>query len=199
MNNIFRKTFLLALCFFCFAFPVFAQGDVTFVGDDDIGLDVSFQFGAVRAKTGVYDGVTVVGGRVGYYLGSIVFLDGAVYHKFNGGLTEPYNNEKMAVLGGVRLGTIFDDWIGVFAKARAGTFGVNTENSDMESAKSLYPVFDIGVIVERYFERNIFVRMEIGDWIIPFGDAKIRSVYGDYSRLGTTHNFAMEFGLGFRF
>ena len=213
---IFRKIFLPALCLMCFTFPAFAQGDVTFVGNDNIGLDIAFQLGAVRTQEGLGCGTIGIGGRVGYYLGSIVFIDGGFLH-------EPINfqgitTSKTAVLGGVRLGTIFDDWIGVFAKARAGMLRLH--NHSMEWAtetgtgiitpapppnyvsvgKEYYPVIDIGVIVERYFERNFFVRMDIGNWIIPFGDrVAYSSEHNDYRRAGTKHNFAMEFGMGFRF
>ena len=214
---ILRKIILAALCLFCFTFPVFSQGDVTFVGRDNIGMDVSFQFGVIKFDNverapdiWAYNGAGFIGGRVGYYLGSIVFLDTEVIQKFCGCIAEPCFNEKTTILGGVRLGTIFDDAIGVFAKARAGAFGFNAEGKNVTSEKSFYPVFDIGVIVERYFEKNFFVRFDIGDWIIPFGDTKI--VYTDYgpepdylpignhyTRMGTKHHFAYEIGLGFRF
>ena len=208
-----RKIFPPALCLLFFTFPAFAQGDVTFIGSDNIGMDVSFQFSAIKRPEMIFfSGIGGIGGRVGYYLGSGVFLDGEILHQFTGGLTEPYDNEKMTALGGVRFGTIFDDWIGVFAKARVGAFGFNAENKyeTLTSAKNFYPVFDVGVIVERYFERNFFVRLDLGDWIIPFGDTKIvHNYYGDgpehplidtqYTRIGTRHNFAVSFGFGFRF
>jgi hypothetical protein len=205
------------LCFLFLSVPAFAQGDVTFVGKDNIGLDVAFQLGAIGSgqdanELTVLDGIGGIGGRVGYYLGSFVFLDGEVLHKFSGCLFEPCSNEKPTILGGIRLGTVFDDWIGVFAKARAGAFGFNSENryTTLESAKKFYPVFDIGIMVERYFENNFFIRVDIGDWIIPFGDTKIvHTEYGpepdflpvgtNTTRIGTTHNFAFEFGFGFRF
>jgi hypothetical protein len=218
LNNIFRKTFLLALCFFCFAFPAFAQGDVTFVGDDDIGLDLSFQFVATRSGPDAYnEAVLGVGGRVGYYLGSIVFLDVEALHQPSS-FSENWN-KKTIVLGGFRFGTIFDDWIGVFAKARAGAFfhyegipewpeiNINSvpgiipwnPRPPLTFEKETYPVIDIGVVIERYFEKHFFVRMDIGDWIIPLGNKEANSMDGRPYRVGTTHNFAVEFGLGFRF
>jgi len=202
---ILRKILPPVLCLFCFVFPAFAQGDVTFVGSGNIGMDVSFQFGGTSTQTTLGDSVKSIGGRAGYYLGSVVFLDAEALHEpdsFNEGW-----NKKTIVLGGFRFGTIFDDGIGVFAKARAGAFlyyqgtpewlepeindtkGIRRYNPrpNVSYVKETYPVIDIGVVVERYFERNFFVRVDIGDWIIPFGN------------MGTTHNFAFEFGLGFRF
>ena len=49
------------------------------------------------------------------------------------------------------------------------------------------------------------MRFDIGDGIIPFGDAKTFSYNStdledrNYTRLGTKHNLTLEFGLGFRF
>jgi len=48
-------------------------------------------------------------------------------------------------------------------------------------------------------ERNFFVRMDIGSWIIPFGDRMANSPDRGVFRVGTKHNFAMELGMGFRF
>jgi len=208
------------LCLFCFIFPVFAQGDITFVGNDNIGMDVTFQFGGVRTQEALGNGVIGIGGRVGYYLGSIVFIDVGFLHEpvtFKGwGQGSPAS--KTAVLGGVRLGTIFDDWIGVFAKARAGALQLDLKRTEWPSGtttgiitpapppnyvserKEVYPVIDIGIIVERYLERNFFVRLDIGTWIIPFGDKiAYSSEHNDYRRVGTKSNFAIEFGMGFRF
>ena len=221
LQSIFRKIFLPALCLLCFAFPAVAQGDVTFLGGDNIGLDVSFQFGGVRTQDALGTSVIGIGGRVGYYLGSIVFIDAGFLHEpvsFQG-----FDTAKTAVLGGFRVGTIFDDWIGVFAKARVGALQIhkyrrewmpmletgdgtiiqvppNSNYYHVSEGKDRYPVIDIGIIVERYLERNFFVRMDVGSWIIPFGDRMAySSEHNDHRRAGTRHNFAIEFGLGFRF
>jgi len=200
------KTISLILYLFCFTFQTFAQSNVTFIGGDNVGLDVSLQFGGVETKIGSYGGVSGIGGRVGYYLGSIVFLDGEIFQQFAGSLVENrWQNEKTTILGGVRLGTIFDG-IGVFAKARAGAFGFNAKDKHVISGKDFYPVFDVGGIAEYYFNKKIFLRFDAGDWIIPFGDTKIINDYGpgpeyspNYVRLGTKHSFAYEIGFGFRF
>jgi len=200
------------LCLLCFTFPAFAQGDVSFVGRDNIGMDVSFQLNTVTIPTGAFRGLGGIGGRVGYYLGSFVFLDGEILQQFTGCLVEICNNEKVTILGGARFGTIFDDSIGVFAKARVGAFGFRAKY-DVISEKSFYPVFDIGIIVERYYNNNFFTRIDLGNWIIPFGDTKVLTyelgqpdeqgnipVTGtNYTRIGTKHNFAVGLGLGFRF
>jgi len=219
----YKKTVLPVFCLLCFTFPVFAQGDITFMRDDIIGIDMSVQLGATRTSSDVLNcGVLGVGARTGYYLGSIVFLDGEILHE--PGKFSECGTKKTAVLGGFRFGTIFDNKYGIFAKARAGALWLNpiedmelipeTDNSGVIHrgkgkfrvvyGNEVYPVVDIGVIVERYFELNrggkkFFVRFDIGDWVIPFGNKEAHSIYGDSYRAGTTHNLATEFGLGFRF
>jgi len=194
------KNFSYILCFLCFTLPAFAQGDVTFTSDDAIGLDVSFQIGGIRTPEAL-SGMFGFGARAGYYLGSIVFLDGEILYKPNG--WEEHNShiptDQMIILGGGRFEIISDDMIGIFAKARAGAFRFHSEFSLLEPAKDIYPVVDIGIIIERYFKRNFFLRFDIGDYIIPFGDAKAHDIYGEEYRMGTRHNFAVGFGLGFRF
>ena len=206
------------LCLLCFTFPAFARGDVSFVGRDDIGLDLSFQFlGAIRTQDALGTGVIGIGGRAGYYLGSIVFIDAGFLHEpvsFQG-----FAQSRTVVLGGFRFGTIFDDWIGVFAKTRVGALQRDLKRMEwppetgtgtvtraprrpkyVSERKETYPVIDVGIIVEHHWERNVFVRMDIGTWIIPFGDkVAYSSSHNDYRRAGTKSNFAMEFGFGFRF
>jgi hypothetical protein len=210
LHCVFRKVFLCILCFLSFAFPAFAQSDVAFIGDDRIGMDISFQFGNVDTKTVLGDGIGGIGGRVGYYLGYNVFLDGEIFYQPEGlfGLFGDHGISKTIVFGGMRIGTIFNNTIGVFAKTRTGTIRLNAKTYGLVPEKNLYPIIDVGVIGEYYFKRNYFIRIDLGDWIIPFGDTKTPypavtkpspESPDTYTRIGTKHNFALEFGLGFYF
>ena len=191
----YKKIIRHIACFLCFT-------TLAVAGDDIIGIDASFQFGGVRTSS-LDDGIIGFGGRAGYYLGSIVFLDGEIFH-------EPEKlkaaAKKTIVLGGLRLGTVFDDTIGVFGKARFGTIKFDAKSQGLlpEDA-DFHPVIDLGIIIERYYQRNFFIRLDVGDYIIPFGDTKTPIRDGTdtpgnlYHRLGTTHNPAIEFGMGIRF
>jgi len=199
LQNIgFIKKNLPLLCFFCFTFPVFAQGDASFTSNDIIGLDVSFQIGAIRTPEEFGSSMVGFGVRGGYYLGSIVFIDGEIFHEPKNLLVE--GRSRTMALGGLRVGTIFDDMIGVFAKTRAGIINFGTNSVwQAELENSISTVIDIGIIIERYYERKFFLRFDIGDYIIPLGNAKAYDIYGEDYRMGTRHNFAVEFGFGFRF
>ena len=201
------KIFQCILCLLCFVFPIFAQGNES----DNIGLDVSFQFGSAKGtKNALGRNLWGIGGRAGYYLGSGVFLDGEILHQPNGWRERSSRDvptDETVFLGGIRFGTVFDDVYGVFAKARAGAFRFHSDFSNLQSAKDVYPIIDIGIVVERYYER-IFLRVDVGDWIIPFGDTMTPYSYdGSFvpegssfnTRIGTKHNFVMELGFGFRF
>ena len=69
----------------CLTLPAFPQGEVSFADDDIIGVDVAFQIGGTKAHSAqsLLGGRNIVGigGRVGYHLGSIVFLDGEILHE----------------------------------------------------------------------------------------------------------------------
>lgn len=196
---IFRKILQCALCLLCFAFPAFAQRGNTYAGDDIIGVDVSFQIGGIRQNEKLNQGIVGIGGRAGYYLGSGIFLDGEIFHNPEK-LVEGYS-AKTSVLAGLRFGTVFDGEIGVFAKVRAGALMLKAEEFYLrpKDNNDIHPVIDLGIVLERYFQRNFFIRLDVGDYIIPFGNTEAPSMYGDYYRLGTVHNLATEFGLGFHF
>ena len=193
----------------CFTLPEFAQGEISFAGEDIIGVDVAFQIGGTKAHSAQSPlggrNIAGIGGRVGYHLGSIVFLDGEILHEPEALRAE---EEKTVVLGGVRLGTIFDDTIGIFAKTRVGALRINTDILIPE--KDFHPVFDYGVILEYYVpfnnrsSRKILTRFDIGGWTVPFGDTRVydgldHEYMPIYKRLGTQHFLAVEVGIGFRF
>ena len=57
------------------------------------------------------------------------------------------------IFDGVGFATIFDDIVGVFAKARTGAFWFNSGSTNLTPEKNVYPIINISVIVERYFEK----------------------------------------------
>jgi len=197
--NTFKSVLQGSLCLFCFIIPAFAQQDITFTSDNIIGVDVSLQIATIRKSNRLNQGIIGIGGRAGYYLGSVIFLDGEIFHEPEK-LVEGYS-KKTSVLGGFRFGSIIDDELGVFVKVRAGALMLKADDYNLQPNENnnIHPVVDLGIILERYFQRNFFLRLDIGDYIVPFGNTKTLSIYGDHYRLGTTHNLALEFGLGFRF
>jgi len=201
------KCFSCFLCLLCFTLPAFAQGNGTFVGDDIIGVDVAFQIGGTYKSSLNGHNMAGIGGRVGYHIGSIIFLDGEILHEPKGLRA---SDEQTVVLGGVRLGTIFDDTVGIFAKVRAGAFRINAEDNFLMPEKYFHPVVDYGIIAEYYVPfhnrpaRKLFARFDVGGWMVPFGDTLVLSGNGPdgshiYELLGTQHFFATEVGFGFRF
>jgi len=201
------KNISYVLFFLCFAFPAFAQGNGTFIDNDIIGVDVAFQIGGTHKSSLHAHNMTGIGGRVGYRLGSIIFLDGEILHEPKGLRA---SDEQTVVLGGIRLGTIFDDTVGIFAKMRAGAFRINAEDNYLMSEKDFHPIVDYGIIAEYYVPfnnrptRKLFTRFDVGGWMVPFGNTLVLSDYESdhspiYKRLGTQHFFAIEVGLGVRF
>ena len=79
-----NEKYLLYFVFLCFTLPAFSQGDVTFAGDDIIGVDVAFQIGGTHRSSLHGYNMAGIGGRIGYHLGSIVFLDGGILHEPKG-------------------------------------------------------------------------------------------------------------------
>ena len=180
--------------------------------NDAIGIDVAFQVSAIKLYTDsssvFHERYVGIGGRVGYYLGKNTFLDGEISYEPRGIFATNARTIKTIILGGARLG-IWNDVFGIYAKARAGTINFEEGSPHISPSKNAYPLFDVGIIGERYFERNFFVRFDIGYNVIPFGDAEYVHLItiGDTEyinhpkegRVGTKHYSAASFGFGFRF
>jgi uncharacterized protein YndB with AHSA1/START domain len=84
--------------------------------------------------------------------------------------------------------------LGVFAKVRPG-FQTNFVVNGREQARF---ALDVGGVLEVYPNRHLVLRFDAGDVIIPFGN----NVEGQgifTRRLGTTHNFQYNLGVGVRF
>lgn len=100
-------------------------------------------------------------------------------------------------MGGIRSGMEFYS-VGIFGKARAGVihFGGRQFHPRMETLT--HPAVDIGLIFEYFHSRHLFMRMDIGDCIIPFGGVSYLRGNGP-TNLQTTHNLQLDFGIGVRF
>jgi hypothetical protein len=106
---------------------LFLAASTAYAKDDIIGIDGSFQLGIFDLNNSVSEKPIGLGGRVGYYLSSIFFLDAEMMHFPQ----NPSGNfGETLVLGGLRVGTIFDR-IGVYAKARSGMIRFGGSHFDL--------------------------------------------------------------------
>ena len=157
--------------------------------------DASFQLSVLDMREDLGEKPLGVGGRFGYRLSSLLHLDGGLSYFPE----DPSGNfGEVLGLGGVRVGKQFES-IGVFAKARAGAIKFDGKAFSSRLSDKVHPAFDLGVMLEYYMRRSLFVRMDIGDCIIPFRDATYLSPYGETLSLGTKHYLLAEFGVGIRF
>ena len=103
-------------------------------------------------------------------------------------------------LFGVKAGKRFGRVVGLFAKARPGFFrlggAVAARNPALGDTRF---ALDLGGVVELYPSRRSFVRVDIGDTIIPLGDTPINSALRPPQSFGTTHNRQTTFSFGYRF
>lgn len=129
------------------------------------------------------------GGRFTYNLNNYIALDNEV-NFFLPDEGPPYATQG---LFGIKAGKRFK-YVGIFAKVRPG-FQTNFLVNDREQARV---ALDVGGVAEIYPNRNIVLRVDAGDVIIPFGNNVVgRGFFA--RRLGTTHNFQFTLGVGVRF
>lgn len=164
--------------------------------DRSLGVDASFQVGVLSLSEEIGEKPLGIGGRVGYELLPFLFLDGEAMHFPE----NPSGNfGQTLVLGGIRLGKNFDR-IGIYAKARSGVVHFGGGDFGMRMADKTHPAVDLGGIVEYHVNKNVFVRVDMGECIILFDNSPYRSAISPgVARLGTKHNLLAEFGIGVRF
>lgn len=157
-------------------------------------FDAAFQVSFLNLNRSLGEYPVGIGGRFGYRFSSFLYLDGeALYFPEN-----PAGNfGETLILGGIRSGMEFYS-IGIFGKVRAGTvhFGGRQFHSRMDVLT--HPAVDLGAIFEYFHNRHFFVRMDLGDCIIPFSGTSYIGANG-LNNLGTTHNLWLDFGIGIRF
>jgi hypothetical protein len=129
------------------------------------------------------------GGRFTYNLNKNIALDSEVDFFL------PDEGPPTATRGlfGLKAG-VRNKWVGIFAKARPG-FQTNFVVNGREQARF---AMDVGGVAEFYPNRHLVLRVDAGDVIIPFGNNVVgQGIFAQ--RLGTTHNFQFNLGVGFRF
>ena len=129
------------------------------------------------------------GGRFTYNLHNYIAFDNEVDF-FLPDEGPPYATQG---LFGIKAGTRIKRF-GIFAKARPG-FQTNFVVNGREQARF---ALDVGGVAEFYPNRHVVLRVDAGDVIIPFGNDVVgRGLFAQ--RLGTTHNFQFNLGVGIRF
>ena len=129
------------------------------------------------------------GGRFTYNLNNYVGIDSEVDFFL------PDEGPAYATQGlfGIKAGKRTEH-LGIFAKARPG-FQTNFVVNNREQARF---ALDVGGVVEVYPNRHVVLRFDAGDVIIPFGNNLVgEGIFAQ--RLGTTHNFQYNMGVGVRF
>jgi len=175
----------LLLCFNCLV----AQAQNKTISDDErvptyeIGGQI-FSFGGQDLGFG-----WGAGSRFTYNLNNYIALDSEV-NFFLPDEGPPYATQG---LFGIKAGKR-TKYVGIFAKARPG-FQTNFVVNDREQARF---AMDVGGVAEFYPNRHVVLRVDAGDVIIPFGNNVVG--YGSLAqRMGTTHNFQLNLGVGIRF
>ena len=129
------------------------------------------------------------GGRFTYNVNDYVALDNEV-NLFLPDEGPPYATQG---LFGVKAGK-HTKHVGIFAKVRPG-FQTNFVINGREQARF---ALDVGAAAEVYPNQRFVLRFDAGDVIIPFGNNVVDE--GLFARrLGTTHNFQFNLGVGVRF
>lgn len=173
---------------------LFCAAGMAYTQDNSYKFDASLQLAVLDMADPIGEKPLGLGGRFGYHLSSLLRLDGEVmYFPEN-----PSGNfgETLA-LGGVKIGKEIDS-VGIFAKVRPGVINFGGRHFDSRMSEKIHPALDLGVTLKYYARRQFFLRMDIGDLIVPFRGTPYQSVR-DLTSLGTTHSLLAEFGLGIRF
>ena len=175
----------LLLCFSCLV----SQAQNRIVSDDEkvptyeIGAQI-FTFGSHDLGYG-----WGAGGRFTYNLNNHIAFDSEVDF-FLPDEGPPYATQG---LFGIKAGTRIKR-LGIFAKVRPG-FQTNFVVNEREQARF---ALDVGGVAEFYPNRHLVLRADASDVIIPFGNNVVgQGLFAQ--RLGTTHNFQFNLGVGVRF
>jgi hypothetical protein len=100
-------------------------------------------------------------------------------------------------LSGIRAGKRWDRF-GAFMKGRMGWIHFGGEYFVLRLDHRTHLMTDLGGMLEFYPSPHTFLRLEGGDTIIYYGDARLFN-RPNPDALGTVHNFQPAVGFGFRF
>jgi hypothetical protein len=164
-------------------------------------LEAGIQITEIVLNSPINGGGLGLGVRFGYNLTSHFGLEGEV-NRFPGAGTfrEPNLSVTDGLLG-VKAGLFARD-TGVFLKARPG-FIYFPRNGDLE-ARGLthldHFAFDVGLVGERYFPNHIYVRLDLSDTLIVFGNEHVAdALTGRLTRLGMRNDATLAIGFGVHF
>jgi hypothetical protein len=162
-------------------------------------FDFGAQFvGLPLEVPGTSDGIGV-GVRAGYNFSHYVSLDGELDH-FTFGTGPTQNSGTQLALVGVRAGVTMPEG-GVYLKLRPGLVHF-PRNGDFQSrglTQLNHFALDAGFVLLRYFLNHTYLRLDLGDTVIPFGEGRIMNTSGQLVRVGTTNNAMISFGFGLHF
>lgn len=156
-------------------------------------VDVGAQYSLIRLRDlGTTD--SGVGGRISYYVTSAVAIE-AELNYFPQDRRDPFESgRKTQALFGIKTG-LRSDTAGVFGKIRPGFMHFSRNFDGVETGHTEFAL-DIGGVVELYPSPNSFVRFDVGDTIIRFGERN--TLLGPFASF-TSHNLQFSAGVGFRF
>jgi hypothetical protein len=142
-----------------------------------------------------------LGARFGYNLTNHFGLEGEVNRFPGAGTLGGPNASVTDGLFGLKAGLFARD-TGLFLKARPG-FVHFPQNGDLQ-ARGLthlsHFAFDVGVIGERYLSDHLYLRLDLSDTIVAYGNEKVAdTVTGQLNRLGTRNNATFAIGFGVHF
>jgi len=198
MRNNLSRAVLATLFFICGGLCVGAQ---TIQTETLPRYEIGGQFYAIGSGSNSDLGAGGAGGRFTYNFNKYLALDSEVNVMFDAD-DDYFVVNGVHAFAGLKAGAR-NKHVGLFAKARPG-FTINFHRaiggSPFDSERIVTPAFDVGGVLEVYLKRNIALRLDASDVIIPFGNDQIEEVRCPCPRrLGTTHNFASSIGVTIRF
>jgi hypothetical protein len=195
MENHFIRALILCVSL-CAVWPAHARAQ-----SDYPRIETGVQLTALVLDSPVNGGGLGLGARFGYNLTNHFGLEGEINRFPGAGTLNAPNLSVTDGLFGVKAGLLARD-TGVFLKARPG-FIHFPRNGDLQ-ARGLthldHFVFDVGFVGERYFPNHLFVRLDLSNTLLTFGNEHVTdTVTGRFTRIGTRNNATLAIGFGVYF
>jgi Outer membrane protein beta-barrel domain len=140
------------------------------------------------------EGLFGIGARFHYNLTSVLAGDLELTHYPE---NSAGNFGESTILVGLRAGKHFNRF-GAFIKGRPGWIHFGGDYFSSRLDHKTHFIVDLGGMLEYYPTLHTFVRLEGGDTVIYYGEAKLFNRPSP-DALGTVHNFQSGAGFGFRF